>query len=89
MTTNLLAENSVNSVSIREGGQSLGDSAALPSSGFVVVLDSAIHRDPRWCSNCGGPQTFVEVYEFEGGRLGVCLGCGEERVAPFTRVNGE
>ena len=55
----------------------------------VAVLDSDVCRDMRWCANCAGEQIFVEVYEFEGGRLGVCLGCGDERVVPFSRVNGE
>ena len=55
----------------------------------LVQLDSWIHRDMRWCARCGGEQVFVEVYEFEGGRLGCCLGCGEERVVAFTRTVGE
>lgn len=55
----------------------------------MAVLDSDICRDMRWCVNCAGEQIFVEVYEFEGGRLGVCLGCGDERVMLFSRVNGE
>ena len=54
----------------------------------VAVLDSDVYRDMRWCVNCAGEQIFVEVYEFEGGRLGVCLGCGDERVVLFSRVNG-
>jgi len=53
----------------------------------IAVLDSDKYRDMRWCVNCGGEQVFVEVYEFELGRVGVCLGCGEERVVLFTRVN--
>ena len=49
-------------------------------------LDSEIYRDMRWCPNCAGEKVFVEVYEFESGRVGVCLGCGEERVVRFTRM---
>jgi len=59
------------------------------ASDFVTVLDSDIYRDKRWCANCGGEQAFVEVYEFEGGRVGFCWGCGEERVVPFSRTNSE
>ena len=55
----------------------------------VAVLDSDVYRDMRWCVNCGGPQEFVEYYEFHGGRVGCCLGCGDERVVLFSRVNGE
>jgi hypothetical protein len=65
---------------------SVGDGCASTS---MAVLNSDICRDMRWCVNCGGERIFVEVYEFDGGRLGCCLGCGEERVAPFSRVNGE
>lgn len=60
--------------------------AATPS---LTVLDPSICRDMRWCVNCGGQQIFVEVFECEAGRMGVCLGCGEERIAPFTRMNSE
>lgn len=50
-----------------------------------AALDSSVYRDMRWCPNCGGEQVFVEVYEFESGRMGVCLGCGDERVVRFSR----
>lgn len=53
--------------------------------GFVA-LDTDIYRDMRWCSNCGGQRIFLEVFEFDAGRVGVCLGCGEERIALFTRT---
>jgi hypothetical protein len=52
----------------------------------IVALDTDIYRDMRWCSNCGGQRVFLEVFEFEGGRVGICLGCGEERIALFTRT---
>jgi hypothetical protein len=55
----------------------------------TAVLDSDKYRDMRWCANCAGEQVFVEVFEFESGRVGVCLGCGQERVIPFSRVNGK
>lgn len=46
----------------------------------IVVLDPFVSQQPRWCADCGRMETFVEVYEFEGGRIGYCFGCGEERV---------
>jgi hypothetical protein len=52
----------------------------------VAVLDPEICRDMRWCANCAGEQVFIEVYEFEFGRVGVCLGCGEEKFQGFTRT---
>jgi hypothetical protein len=30
-------------------------------------------------------EVFVEVFECEHGRVGVCLGCGEEKLIPFSR----
>jgi hypothetical protein len=51
--------------------------------------DFSVYQDMRWCANCAGEQVFVPVYEFASGRVGFCLGCGEERVLPFTRTNSE
>jgi hypothetical protein len=69
-------------------GSESGDGTSLGGES-VAVLDSDICRDAVWCANCGGPQTFVAMYEFAGGRVGVCLGCGDERVARFTRAISE
>lgn len=66
-------------VSLEDGG----------SLGEIVVLDPFVGQAPRWCANCGGEQTFFPVYEIEQGRVGFCFGCGEERIAPFTRMNSE
>jgi hypothetical protein len=55
----------------------------------LVALDTDVYRDMRWCPNCGGQRVFLEVYEFENGRAGICLGCGEPRIAPFTRTTSE
>lgn len=60
-----------------------------PAASLPVPLDPAIHRDMRWCANCGGEQVFLAVYEFEAGRMGVCLGCGEEKIVGFTRTTAE
>jgi hypothetical protein len=57
--------------------------------GTLAVLDSSVCRDMRWCAKCGGEQVFVEVYEFADGRVGVCLGCGDERIERFTRTTAE
>jgi|HubBroStandDraft_2_1064218.scaffolds.fasta_scaffold161375_2 hypothetical protein len=80
----LLTDNSAppcGSVSLR------GRDGDVPTD--IAVLNSDICRDPRWCPNCGGEQTFVAVYEFHEGRFGFCLGCGDERLVPFSRVNSE
>lgn len=49
-------------------------------------LDPFLYQQMRWCVNCGGEQVFVEVFETEFGRVGVCLGCGEEKLVRFTRT---
>jgi hypothetical protein len=60
-------------------------------SGFPVVapLDPFLYQGMRWCVNCAGEQVFVEVFECEAGRVGFCMGCGNERVIPFSRTNSE
>lgn len=55
----------------------------------AAPLDFQRYQDMRWCPNCAGEQIFVPVYECDAGRVGFCLGCGEEKIAPFTRVNSE
>lgn len=52
----------------------------------VAPLDPFLHQEPRWCANCGGEQMFFPCFEFAGGRVGVCFGCGDERVVPFSRA---
>jgi len=54
-----------------------------------VALDPEVCRDPRWCAKCGGLQVFVAVYECEAGRVGFCLGCGEEKLVRFSRAVSE
>jgi hypothetical protein len=71
---------------IKGGGSGLGGLAVLDHQGDVGLWH---YRDMRWCAQCGGAQVFLEVYEFESGRVGVCLGCGEERVVAFTRITSE
>ena len=67
----------------REDGGAGGEGIA---PAVLDVLDQDVYRDMRWCPNCAGEKVFVEVYEFESGRVGVCLGCGEERVVRFSRM---
>ena len=55
---------------------------SLPVS---TVLDPWV-QEMDWCEQCGGEQIVVFAWEFEGGRVGCCLGCGRERVQQFTRT---
>ena len=52
----------------------------------LSLSDQVRLQDMRWCANCGGEQIFVPVSECEAGRVGFCLGCGDERIERFTRV---
>jgi hypothetical protein len=48
-----------------------------------------LYQRTRWCPNCGSEQIFVCVFECEAGRLGYCVGCGEEKLVGWTRTNSE
>ena len=61
----------------------------LATREIFVPLEPFLYEDPRWCANCGGEQTFIEVFRGEFGRWGYCLGCGEEKRLPFTRTTQE
>jgi len=56
---------------------------------MTAAPDLQRYQDMRWCANCAGEQIFLPVFECEFGRVGLCLGCGEEKIAPFTRANSE
>lgn len=43
----------------------------------------------RYCTDCNREQIFVVGWECDRGLIGCCLGCGGERIAPFTRANNE
>lgn len=62
--------------------------AGLEASAHPVIarLEPFLYQSMRTCSRCGGEQIFVAVYECNAGRVGVCLGCGEEKLIPFSRV---
>lgn len=55
----------------------------------TATLDPWKYQDMAWCVNTGGPQILISVYEIESGRLALCLGCGEEKFLPFTRMTAE
>jgi hypothetical protein len=43
----------------------------------------------RYCPKCDREQIFVAGWQCETGLVGCCLGCGDERIAPFTRTTVE
>jgi hypothetical protein len=53
-----------------------------------IILETWV-QEMRHCDRCAGEQIFCVAWEFEGGRVGCCLGCGEERIERFTRTTVE
>lgn len=49
----------------------------------------ARYQDMHWCEICDAVKTFLPFGECEFGRVGYCLGCGEEKIVGFTRATGE
>jgi hypothetical protein len=43
----------------------------------------------RFCYSCNSDQRFVADRACVSGLIGCCSGCGDERIAPFTRSNSE
>jgi hypothetical protein len=43
----------------------------------------------RYCPHCDAEKIFICGWECDAGLVGCCLGCGDERIAPFTRANSE
>jgi hypothetical protein len=52
----------------------------------VAPLDPFVYRDPVWCEVCQCAEEFRIMGECWAGRIGFCLGCGEERLVRFTRT---
>ncbi|HXM64460.1 MAG TPA: hypothetical protein VN950_26605 [Terriglobales bacterium] len=77
---NLLTDNSAPPCSVSLRGQR-GDSV-------IVALATPVEF-MRFCEICDAEQIFVAAWQCEAGLLGCCLGCGEERLVRFSRVNGE
>jgi hypothetical protein len=56
--------------------------------GDITPLETNVEFT-RFCPKCDSEQTFIAGWQCESGLVGCCLGCGDERIAPFTRVNSE
>ena len=60
----------------------------------VAVLDTQV-QFMQHCEVCCDPcdpedqEIFLAGWECSSGLLGVCLGCGDERIAGFSRVTAE
>jgi len=54
----------------------------------VALLEPAVEW-MRFCRSCDAEQRFVADRVCVSGLIGCCVNCGDERIAPFTRVNSE
>jgi hypothetical protein len=54
----------------------------------IAVLETHVEW-MRFCEICDSEQVFVAGWQCATGLVGCCLGCGNERVAPFTRTTSE
>jgi hypothetical protein len=64
-------------------GSGRGD-AQIPSQA-IAALDEFIEFS-RFCAKCDSEQIFRAGWECDLGLVGCCLGCGDERIAPWTRT---
>jgi hypothetical protein len=54
----------------------------------VAVLETQVQWN-RYCEVCDGDELFIADLRCDRGLIGVCISCGSERIAPFSRVNSE
>ncbi len=64
-------------------GPESGDSHL--TSPAVAALDEFVEFS-RFCLKCDSEQIFRAGWECDAGLIGCCLGCGDERIAPWTRT---
>jgi hypothetical protein len=56
--------------------------------GGVAVLDIRVEWN-EFCNACNRDCTFVAMTRCADGLNAECSGCGDKRIAPFTRMNSE
>jgi hypothetical protein len=64
-----------------------GESGVVVLPRQAAALALFLYQDMRWCPECGGEQLFIAMLETDFGRVGLCMGCGQEKVQKFTRTN--
>jgi hypothetical protein len=62
----------------------LPEPASYPIEPLVVQVEWM-----RFCETSGAEQRFIADRVCISGLIGRCTHCGDERIAPFTRVNSE
>lgn len=64
-----------------------GEDGVPPEASVLAHLQlSPPQRFTLPCYQCGKASEFLAQFEFPQGLWGVCLGCGEERLVPYTRT---
>jgi hypothetical protein len=63
-------------------------------SGEEIAVLASLEIDPPRrvmlpCYQCGRETEFLAQFEMANGLWGCCLGCGEERLVPYTRTVSE
>lgn len=72
------------------GGEEARAVRILPAPGTEAL--AALTTQVRWqryCEVCDQEELFVAVMSCSRGLIGVCIGCANEVVAPWTRTNSE
>jgi hypothetical protein len=54
--------------------------------GDIAALEAPV-QFMRFCEKCDSEQIFIAGWECDRGLVGYCVGCSDERIAPFTRSN--
>jgi hypothetical protein len=73
----------------RQAGSGVAEGIHCAAPFFEIVRLAEPGQQMRYCEVCDREEIFVVGWECKLGRIGVCLGCGDEKIAPFTRVNSE
>lgn len=61
---------------------------SILTASFTSPLQVPI-EEMRYCSKCDSVQLFVADRDCEFGLVGVCHGCGDEFLRPFSRTTTE
>lgn len=72
------------SAGVENGDRISAERPPQPACG-IAVLDHFVEF-MQFCFVCEAEQIFRAGWECEAGLIGCCLGCGDERIAPFTRT---
>lgn len=73
----------------QEGGGAPGGIAVLSVSSLEIPSLEQFVEWMRLCERCESEQIFRAGWQCAAGLVGCCLGCGAERVVPFSRSSAE